>query len=334
MSRNLFQYHPLIGYTFIPGIKARIEHEGGGYLVQANDAGFRCGRQLQAVKPPATYRILVFGDSFTAGDGVSNRDRYSDQLEDLLPQTEVYNFGLSGTGTDQQYLIWREFSSKMDHDLVLIGIHLENIRRCAARYRLGQDISGNFFVHAKPYFIFEPDGQLTLHHVPTPKDIVPPEQFPADQHEFVDWSGQRQRHAWLRKSINRMGPGVKDLVQRWSKYQPLPEYDDPHHPAWLLMKAILRKWSGELTRPAIIFPMPLYQYIEETASPQGVQARFAELADLPNCTIYDPLPDLRSYSPEERRGFRYPHDLHYSPRGHKALAESLAKPIGRLRQHH
>src|SRR5215470_562680 len=98
MSRNVFQYHPLFGYTFIPGIKARIDHEAGGYLLQTNDAGFRCQRSVQAGKPPGAFRILVFGDSFTAGDGVSNRDRYSDVLETLLPDTEVYNFGLSGTG--------------------------------------------------------------------------------------------------------------------------------------------------------------------------------------------------------------------------------------------
>ena len=42
------------------------------------------------------------GDSFTAADGVSNRQRYSDLLEARLPGIEVYNFGLPGTGTDQQ----------------------------------------------------------------------------------------------------------------------------------------------------------------------------------------------------------------------------------------
>ena len=31
MTRNLFEYHPVLGYRFIPGIEARIPHEGGGY---------------------------------------------------------------------------------------------------------------------------------------------------------------------------------------------------------------------------------------------------------------------------------------------------------------
>ncbi len=29
MTRQLFQYHATIGYHFIPGLKARVEHEGG-----------------------------------------------------------------------------------------------------------------------------------------------------------------------------------------------------------------------------------------------------------------------------------------------------------------
>ena len=215
---------------------------------------------------------------------------------------------------------------------MLIGIHLENIRRCAARYRLVQDTSGNSFVQAKPYFAYNGGGQLELHHVPSPKEVVPPDQFPKEQHPYVDWSGERARHAWLRKAINRMGPGVKDFVQRFSKYQPLPEYDSSQSPSWLLMKAILQKWASELTRPAIIFPLPLYQYTEETASPRGVQARFAELSGLPNCTIFDPLNDFLQYSPAERRAFRFEQDQHYSPAAHKALAESLVKPISKFRQ--
>src|SRR5262245_19452241 len=107
MQRQLFEYHPRFGYRFIPELKARIDHEGGGYLVKVNRAGFRCDHELAPMKCEGSFRVLLFGDSYTAGDGVSNRDRYGDVLEKLVPSLEVYNFGLSGSGTDQQYLIWR-----------------------------------------------------------------------------------------------------------------------------------------------------------------------------------------------------------------------------------
>src|SRR3982751_5118059 len=102
MEIQLFRYHPIIGYTFIPNLKTRIEHEGGGYLLRTNSTGFRSEREFRKKKDAAKFRVLLFGDSFTAADGVSNRNRYSDILEALVPDVEVYNFALPGTGTDQQ----------------------------------------------------------------------------------------------------------------------------------------------------------------------------------------------------------------------------------------
>src|SRR5262245_10687095 len=104
MGAPLLEYHPVAGLRFIPGLRTRVEHEGGGYLLRTNEAGFRSEREFEPHRQAGGARILLFGDSFTAGDGVSNAHRFSDVLETLVPGTEVYNFGLPGTGTDQQYL--------------------------------------------------------------------------------------------------------------------------------------------------------------------------------------------------------------------------------------
>ena len=87
-------------------------------------------------KPEGKYRIILFGDSFTAGDAVSNQQRYGDMLEQRFPALQVLNFGLSGTGTDQQYLVFQEYAKDIDYDLLMICPLVENIRRVAARYRL------------------------------------------------------------------------------------------------------------------------------------------------------------------------------------------------------
>ena len=39
-QRQLFEYNDVLGYRFIPNIKARIQHESGGYLLQTNSSGF------------------------------------------------------------------------------------------------------------------------------------------------------------------------------------------------------------------------------------------------------------------------------------------------------
>lgn len=106
-----------------------------------------------------------FGDSFTAGDAVPNYLRYTDLLETKIPATEIYNFGLPSTGTDQQYLVWREFAQGIEHDLVVIAVFVENVRRVVARYRHHNDEAGRDRIYAKPYYTLE-QNELRLHHVP------------------------------------------------------------------------------------------------------------------------------------------------------------------------
>lgn len=324
MDVQIFQYHPVIGFHFIPNLKTRIQHESGGYLLRTNNLGFRCEHDLTVGKEPDKFRILLFGDSFTAGDGVSNKHRYGDVLETLVPGIEVYNFALPGTGTDQHYLTFREIASRFEHDLVVIAAQVENIRRVAARYRLSILANGEHSLIAKPYFELEADGTLALKNVPVPREPVKPDDLPESDRAFVDQGG---RMLWVRQLINRVGGPAKDLVQRVSNYQPLPEYDNPAGREWMLMKAILRQWIAECETPVILMPIPLYQYVEETASPESYRARFSELADLPNVTLHDPLPDYYAVPKTERRGFRFEKDIHPTPAHHRLLAGSLANAV-------
>lgn len=324
MTRQLFEYHPVIGYRFVPHLKARVPHESGGYLVQANELGFRASRAFTPERTAGHRRVLVFGDSFTAGDGVSNGRRYTEALEAKLPALEVYNFGLSGTGTDQQYLAWREFAQGIAHDAVVIAVLVENIRRITSRYRRYADLAGRELVYGKPYYTLE-GGELTLHHVPPPRNPLPEESLPPEEREAVDRGG---RFHLLRQVVSAVG--AKDVVQRITRYNPVPEYDAGTSSAWLLMRAILTRWVRSLAVPAVLLPLPLYQHVEETSDPTGYQDRFRELADELGCTLHDPLPDLLRYSPEQRRRFRFEKDVHPTPEGHEALAASLAPTLDRL----
>lgn len=326
MDVQIFQYHPLIGFHFIPDLKTRIQHESGGYLLRTNNTGFRCEHDFVAEKRTGVTRILLFGDSFTAGDGVSNKHRFGDVLETLLPDLEVYNFGLPGTGTDQHYLTFREIASHIEHDLIVIAAQVENIRRVAARHRLSILANGEHVLIPKPYFELNGDDSLQLKNVPVPNKTFKPDELPEEDRAFVDQGG---RMLWVRQLINKVGAPAKELAQRVSNYQPLPEYDRAHGREWTLMKAILRQWVSECQKAVVIVPLPLYQYVEETASPEGYRARFAELSDLPGVTLHDPLPDYYSVSKAERRGFRFEKDIHPTPAHHRLLAESLTKVVAR-----
>lgn len=324
MTRQLFEYHPTFAYRFIPGLKARVDHEGGGYLLRTNQQGFRCSHDFVERKRIDTARVLLFGDSYTAGDGVSNKRRFGDLIEGMLDNLEIFNFGLSGSGTDQHYLIYRELGVEVERDVVVIAVLVENIRRVVARLRPYVGTDGKDILLAKPYFKLESDGTLSLHNVPAPRDPIPTDQVSEEDSQHLDKGG---RMAWLRERVNTMGPGVKSLAQRLTRYQPLPEYDDPDGEAWQLMKAILQQWISELDCPVIVCPLPLYHYIEGTASPEGYRARFRELESLPGVLIHDPLDDFLAHSGDERRAFRFDEDCHLTESAHRVLANSLAPCI-------
>ena len=300
-------------------------HEGGGYRVRVNESGFRCNHSFLANKKGNTYRILLFGDSFTAGDGVSNKYRYGDLLESMIDTFEVYNFGLPGSGTDQQYIVYKEFAAGIEHDLLLLAILVENIRRVAGHYRVWRNESGGQVVYAKPYFELI-NGRLILRNVPPRREILSESALSKEEKKFVDQGG---RFPGIEKLVAKMG--VKDLVQKIVKFQPVPEYNNPNNPTWRVMQAILKEWINNHPGQVLLMPLPLYQHLEEMSDPSSYQARFREVASATGCMLYDPLPDLLRYPLVERRGFRFRCDPHLTHEGHAALASCLAPVLQGLR---
>ena len=315
MRQEILQYDPDIGYTYIPALKARIPHETGGYLISTNGLGFRS----PPVDDATDHDILVFGDSFTAGDGVSDGKRWTDLLVPAVAPARVHNFGLPGTGTDQQYLAWRKFGADRPCALVVVAVLVENVKRITAAYRpvdAGGDSSILF--KAKPYFTLD-EGSLVRHHDPVPVEPVDPVTL---GDATVDRGG---RHPILRRLVNKLG--LKTIVQQMTAYQPVPDYDAADTAGWQLMLAILTRWSNECASPMVIVPLPLYQHVEGTADASAYQARFAELGAALDRPVIDPLSALRSYSGAERRGFRFDRDVHLTPSGHRAVADAIASPI-------
>ncbi|WP_148654640.1 SGNH/GDSL hydrolase family protein [Paraburkholderia caribensis] len=321
LHRRLMRYDPILGYRFAPGLKLRIPHEGGGYLVKTNRDGFRCDHPVTHRKHTA-HRVLVFGDSYTAGDGVSNGKRYTDILEQQLADTEVLNFGLSGSGTDQQYLVFQQYSGQIDYDAVVISVLVENIQRNMVRERDWADRAGEAIRVPKPWFELTAGNDLSLRGIP-----VPP---PYRHVSLPSGGGIASVRSSLRRMVNRIGPDFKDLCQRITRFQPLPEYSAASNDSWKLMQAILAKWVSELSVPAVIVVMPVYQYVEETASYKNIRMRFDELAKSIDVLIYHVLDDFQRFPANKRRQLRFRMDCHYTPVAHQLMGRALAKVVAPL----
>lgn len=105
---------------------AHLRHWDYDVAIQLNDHGF-IERDLQP-KPPGSWRIGVFGDSFTAGMGVAPDERFT-QLwsEALAPRTaaaklEVYNFGSAWCGSAQNALFLARHADEYELDEVVLAI--------------------------------------------------------------------------------------------------------------------------------------------------------------------------------------------------------------------
>src|SRR5260370_1420233 len=268
--RMLIRHHPQIGHLWVPNLRARLPNETGGYYVVTNSLGFRSDCEF-APKLTGAPRILMFGDSYTAGDNCSNADRFSDQLA-RMRNAEVFNYGVSGSGTDQHLLIFREFARDVAADLIVVCVHIDSMRPIQLTHRESIDrVSRRRVLVPKPYFLLD-NGRLVLHGTPVPKER--PEAGSVDTETssgtaelacigdcllrwYRETPGLEPVRQWMRNDL----PRVKSELFRLSGAQPYPDFKSADSPAWKLMRSILEQFVAEAApRPVMIVPIPTWEF--------------------------------------------------------------------------
>jgi lysophospholipase L1-like esterase len=111
----------------------RVQSSGnaGGYFAQArrvevisNSLGYR--DREPGRKDPARYRIAVIGDSFTWGQGIEARERFSNLIEGFLgPHYEVLNFGIPGHDMPQHLDVLDQVLP-LQPDFVLLQLYVND----------------------------------------------------------------------------------------------------------------------------------------------------------------------------------------------------------------
>lgn len=340
MGRSLMRYDADVGFTYMPSTKIRVQGMGGGYLVRTNTSGFRSDREFTKERATGSFRVLLFGDSQSAGDGMVNALRYSDLLEQKVLGLEVQNYAVSGTGTDQHYLTYLQQRS-VEHDLVVIGLYAENIRRVSRRILMSADANGDVTYRSKPYFTL--DGErLELCNVPVPKQTWSEETLGDEQRIHVlrfgdEYAALKGAPQWLAGLPGRLSPDgsarqlARAVRQRFSggRMHPLPEYDRADNDEWQLLRAILMAWIARSSVPLVILLLPHETALTGVSDPTNYQQRFAELSRDAGCEVVDVLPRLASNDTQPSR-FWSASSGHLSEAGHEAIADLLV-PLVRAR---
>ncbi len=340
--RMVLGYHPVIGHLYVPGVNARIPNERGASYVKTNAQGFRSDLDFAAPKGKRP-RILFFGDSYTAGDGVDNRDRFAERIGEALG-AEVYNYGLAGSGTDQHVLILEELAKGVEADLIVLGVAAHNIDRIKVPYREYIERStGKTVLGPKPYFTLD-GAQLSLHNVPVPlarpdADEATgavsdrPHTHDADGtmkivNRMRDGLGIRKVEGMLEDRLPDLKPKLRSAMLRMKDFQPHEDYQSPDTPGWKLMAALVRRFhraAGSI--PVLVVPIPTYYYYMDELAPK-YQPLFESLADPERgLHVMNLTAPILKMPREERKRIPLGKDTHFSPFGHGKIAEFIGGEI-------
>jgi len=331
--RMLLQYNEHVGHLFVPNQKARLTNEEQGFFVVTNSDGFRSDFEFKKERGDKP-RILMFGDSYTAGDNCSNRDRYSDQLAEML-NAEVYNYGVSGTGTDQHLLMYREFAKDVEADLIVLCVQMDSMNRIQVSNRESVDrITGQRLLVPKPYFVLNDRDELEVNNVPVPRerplidDSAGSERRVETSGKLFEWYRTSGALKKVREVVRSRFPKVQSDLYRLSGSQPYHDLKDCNSQGWRLMNAIVKQFIKEVSPiPVLIVPIPTYEYFLHGAEPiyQPLFEKFANSAE--GVYVADATTPLVNQPWEVRNDYLYKIGSHFKPHANKIVAEAIAEKI-------
>ena len=154
-------YDERLGWAPVPNASGRITSSEFDVAVTLNGQGLRGERAYPVARRQGVPRIVLVGDSFSFGYGVTHEATWVTRLERSLDPIDVINLSVSGYGTDQQLLRLEDEGLAFRPDLVILALFEGNVFRNARDQQVG---------FPKPRFVLEGDRELRLTGIPVPRE--------------------------------------------------------------------------------------------------------------------------------------------------------------------
>jgi hypothetical protein len=157
------RFDPDLGWSYVPGTLAM--QQVSDRLPPVPVRVGRFGARVPAAGPdrdPARPTVLLVGNSFTMGHGLTYEESLAGQLERQpgFPW-QVANYAVQGYGTDQSLLQLRRHIASFDTRVVIYGYICDHLRRNANGDRRLM-FPGGRFLGTKPLFRLDAHGEAVL----------------------------------------------------------------------------------------------------------------------------------------------------------------------------
>lgn len=154
-ERDFFcRFDRQLGWAPLENVTAVHKRNGVSVVVHQNQYGLRGPVDMHLNEVPRKKRILVFGDSYVWGFGANQTSIFT-APEVHGTKEEMVNFGVSGYGTDQEYLLYQLRGTKIVADEVVVALTPYN--------DVANNLASKQYSYQKPHFTLE-SGQLVLHN--------------------------------------------------------------------------------------------------------------------------------------------------------------------------
>jgi hypothetical protein len=181
-----YQYDAELGWMPVPGSSSKVTN-ARTIQVHHNSLGLRDEEFALDAKPT----IMVLGDSFVWGLDAEANERFTELLKPRIAGYKILAAGVSGYGTDQEYLLLKKLWPKVKPAAVVLIV-------CTDNDRLDNSSNIRYEGYQKPYFTIGIDGALVLHGQPVPKSRL--------QAIKEDWW---VRHFWLARLANAVNLKIR-----------------------------------------------------------------------------------------------------------------------------
>jgi hypothetical protein len=233
---HMIAYDSTLGWKFISNGRGVMAHRGKPpNEIVTNSLGFRDHAPSEKKK----NKIMVLGDSFVANIALEDKEVFTEIMEDQLKEYDVLNFGVSGYGQVQEYLLLKKWIDVIDPDVVILVVYLQN------------DFANNMGtqgLYARPSASLEgSDSVLSIH-----KQSLDPKNKTGFHNLF-----SKSHVNWLvTRAINNIFPTADSsyMTEVYTCQSPIP---DDHRVAFKIMEGLLVKIAqlGKEKNVPIIFAL-------------------------------------------------------------------------------